>query len=100
MPEGARLAGVAGAQTIFNVVFFVVLTSALVQGTSVPHIARWLGVSERQPARRRSPLELVPDQAVDSELLELVVPPGSPVAGRPVAQLGFAEGNAHRHAEP
>lgn len=84
-----RLAGVAGADMLFHVVFFVVLTSALVQGTSVPYVARWLGVSRPQPPRRRPPLELVPHEAMDSELAELLVPEGSPVAGRSVAELGL-----------
>ncbi|WP_324715967.1 potassium/proton antiporter [Carboxydochorda subterranea] len=83
------LAGVAGARTIFNVVFFVVLTSALVQGTSVPYVARWLGVAATERVPRRSPLELVPNEAMDSELLELAVPLESPLAGKPVAQLGL-----------
>ena len=34
------LAGVPQAETIFNVVFFTVLTSVLLQGTSLPLIAR------------------------------------------------------------
>lgn len=86
-----RLAEVEGAQTIFNVVFFVVLTSALVQGTSIPYVARWLGVSGTERIRGRSPLELIPSEAMDSELLELVVPLESSLAGKPVAQLGLPQ---------
>lgn len=43
------LAGIAQAQLIFNLVFFIVLTSILLQGTSIPLVARWLGVAA--PAR-------------------------------------------------
>ncbi|MBE3599712.1 MAG: potassium/proton antiporter [Limnochordaceae bacterium] len=86
-----RLAAVPGAQTIFNVVFFVVLTSALVQGTSVPYVARWLGVAEPERRPRRAPLDLVPVEAVDTELLEFTVPQGSPLAGKAVAQLGLPQ---------
>jgi cell volume regulation protein A len=38
------VAGIPNADTIFNVVFFVVLTSVLVQGTTIPLVARRLGV--------------------------------------------------------
>ncbi len=38
------ISGVQKADMIFNVVFFVVLTSVLVQGSSIPFVARRLGV--------------------------------------------------------
>lgn len=36
------LAGVSKAEMIFNLVFFIVLTSALLQGSTIPLAARWL----------------------------------------------------------
>ncbi|HZY30885.1 MAG TPA: cation:proton antiporter [Candidatus Methylomirabilis sp.] len=36
--------GVPQAEMIFNLVFFIVLTSVLLQGTSLPLVARWLGL--------------------------------------------------------
>jgi cell volume regulation protein A len=44
------LAGIPQATMIFNLVFFIVLTSVLLQGTSIPLVARWLQVDE--PLRR------------------------------------------------
>lgn len=38
------LAGVPKAPFLFDLVFFVVLASVLLQGTSVPLVAKWLGV--------------------------------------------------------
>ena len=38
------LAGLPKASLLFDLVFFVVLASVLLQGTSVPLVARWLGV--------------------------------------------------------
>lgn len=40
------LAGVPGAKTIFNVAFFVVLANVLIQGVSLPWVARVLRVAE------------------------------------------------------
>jgi cell volume regulation protein A len=36
--------GIAGAEVIFNVVFFIVLPSMLLQGLTLVRSARWLGV--------------------------------------------------------
>lgn len=38
-------AGMAGANQIFNVVFFTVLVSVLLQGLSLPKVARWLNLA-------------------------------------------------------
>ncbi len=39
-------AGIEGGRSIFNVVFFIVLTSVLVQGLTLAPAARWLGLAE------------------------------------------------------
>ena len=38
---------IAIADIIFNVVFFMVLISVLLQGMSLPFVAKWLGVVEK-----------------------------------------------------
>jgi potassium/hydrogen antiporter len=40
------VAGVPGAQTIFNIVFFVVVTSSIIQGTTLGALARTLKLTE------------------------------------------------------
>lgn len=40
------VAGVPKADAIFNLIFFIVLTSILIQGTLIPWVAKWLRVEE------------------------------------------------------
>lgn len=55
------VAGVSGGDTLFNIVFFVVLASTLVQGTTIPTVARWLRVDgpafESEPACPAEPTQ-------------------------------------------
>jgi potassium/hydrogen antiporter len=86
------LAGVDGAQTIFNLVFFIVLASVLVQGTSIGRVARWLGVQDATPHEYHYPLEFVPDISLESTLVELIVSPDSAARGKSIMQLGLSDG--------
>ena len=53
--ENNTLAGIRDADAAFNVVFFVVLISVLVQGLTLAPVARRLGVAELSPAPPRTP---------------------------------------------
>ncbi len=46
-------ADVPHARTIFNIVFFCTLVSLVVQGTSLPRVAAWLGLSEKPRKLRK-----------------------------------------------
>jgi cell volume regulation protein A len=81
------LAKAPQADFMFNIVFFVVLASVLVQGTSIPAVARWLGVDAPVVPRRVFPLEYNPTAGLQSELRELAVPAGSPAAGKSLVAL-------------
>ena len=83
------LAGLPDARLIFNLVFFIVLTSALLQGWSVPIAARVFKVDAPPELKRRYPLEFSPVQGVDTELVDLIVPYNSPAAGKPIVELGM-----------
>lgn len=86
------LAGVPQAHVFFNLVFFMVIASALLHGTSIPFVARILGLAAPLPGRSRFGMELEPREGAKSELIELVVPPGSPAAGRPIVSLSLPAG--------
>ena len=84
--------GVPQADLIFNVVFFIVLTSVLIQGTTISVVARWLGVDA--PIERRRPyiLEVVDSGNGTTDLHEILVPEGAPAAGRQLVDLHLPPG--------
>lgn len=86
------LAKTPHAEFMFNIVSFVVLTSVLVQGTSLTLVARWLGLDSPMVSPRTFPIEYNPDSGFKSELKELTVPSGSPVVGKSLVALRLPPG--------
>jgi cell volume regulation protein A len=86
------LAGIDQAEMIFNVVFFIVLTSALLQGTSIPLVSRLLGLEEPIPRRIRAPLEFEPGEEHRGELFEIEIPQGSGAVEKQIIDLGLPKG--------
>lgn len=85
------LAGIPQADAIFHLVFFIVLTSVLLQGTSLPVVARWLGVAA-PVAPRHYPAEYVPAVNLSSQVVEVAIPPDSPIVGRSIMELALPKG--------
>ena len=85
------LAGMPKAEMIFDLVFFIVLTSILLQGTSIPLFAKWLKLEG--PVRDKvHPLELERIAGITTELVDVEVPNGSSVIGRQIVGAGFPKG--------
>ena len=83
------LAGVPQAHMIFNLVFFIVLMSVLLQGTSIPLVARWLRVDEPLQSRvDASPVWDAPS-SLKSGLMEVTIPEASAAAGKRLLDLGL-----------
>ncbi len=83
------VAGLPRADLYFDIVFFIVITSVLLQGMLLPQVARRLGLEAPARLRRPSPLEYAPARRTSSELVEVVVPELSAAAGRRVLELGL-----------
>src|SRR5690606_10016616 len=84
--------GVPGGRRIFAVVFFVVLVSVLVQGTSIPLVARRLRVDAPLERRPAYPVEATDTLEGSMELHELAVPAGSAAVGRRLVDLQLPPG--------
>jgi cell volume regulation protein A len=82
----AQSEGIEQSDTIFNAVFFVVLVSALLQGTTLEWVARRLGLVRVSAPAWRAPLEV---GVVGLELLEYTVRADEAPAGSFVRNLGL-----------
>ena len=78
---------VAPRNTIFNAVFFVVVVSAIVQGSTLEWIARKLGLIAAAPPVHTAPLELDPLSQLD--LVDFAVAGDHAIAGAHVRELGL-----------
>jgi cell volume regulation protein A len=76
------LAGVPKADTIFNHVFFIVVVSVLLQGTTISLVARWLGL-QAPPARQRMSFS----EHVANAIVEIPVNEASQAAGKQIVEL-------------
>jgi cell volume regulation protein A len=87
------LAGVHYADTIFNLVFFISVSSVVLQGSTLPIVAKWLHVSVPGKIKRNFPLDIELKEDIKSELVELDIPLNSPVVGRAVVEIGMPKGS-------
>ncbi len=74
--------GVPDSRLLFDVAFAVVLLSLLVQGSTVPVVARWLKVEVPPRDEPRDKREVWVDDEAAVDLLEYRVAPGARVEGR------------------
>jgi cell volume regulation protein A len=80
------------ALLVFDVVFFVVVLSATIQGWSLPLVARWLGVDVPPESAPPVTLELSSLRDVEGDIVDYAVGENSRAAGRLVKDLALPEG--------
>lgn len=86
------LLGLPLGPLIFDVVFFVVLVSAVTQGITLPVLARRLGLERPSEPEPPVALEITSLRHVDGDIVEYTVGPESRAAGRRVRELALPEG--------
>jgi potassium/hydrogen antiporter len=86
------VAGIPDAETIFNVVFFVVLLSVLAQGTTIPSAARRLGVAAPFTATDQYTFDAIITGDEGHGLRQLTILEGAPAVGRSVVSLRLPAG--------
>ena len=88
------LAGVPQAEYLFDLVFFVVVVSALVHGGTVPWVTRRLGLESDAPPSPPAVLEIISTRALSGELLAFYIDEALDITGVPLSELPFPEGTA------
>lgn len=81
------LAGVPQAQVLFNVVFFIVLTSVLLQGTTLTLAADLLDLRTARTVPAAPSMTYTPTGHSKNALVEVEVRPGSPADGQRIVDL-------------
>jgi len=83
------LAGMENSHLYFNVVFFIVLSSALLQGSTIPVVANLLKLNGPAVPKRIHSLELVSMDRANAEMLEVELSASSPFAGQLLQTIGL-----------
>lgn len=81
--------GIDTADWIFDIVFFVVLLSALLQGLSIPWLSKRLGVDMPGADKKSYPLEWNKIEGVAAELNDVIVPYDGRVVGKHIYEIGL-----------
>jgi cell volume regulation protein A len=81
--------GLGDGRLIFDVAFFVVLLSTVLQGTTIEPMARWLRVTSEEAALPEPLVEPVLLNRLGAEVVQFPVREGDAVVGHPVRELGL-----------
>ncbi|MFV2049644.1 potassium/proton antiporter [Metabacillus sp. YM-086] len=83
------ISGVEDNQLFFNVVFFVVLTSALIQGSTISILAQKLGLTGPKKIQPMHSLELVSIGKADAEIIEYEVVAESSIVNKKIVEIAL-----------
>ncbi len=88
------VSGVEDSRRIFNIVFVLVVVYTLVQGPTLPWLARKLGVSKASSEAADLGIESAPLERLRGHLLSVAIPEGSKMHGVEVNELRLPAGAA------
>ncbi len=83
------LAGIDKAHTIFNIVFFISVTSVLIQGTTLGLVAKWLQVVLPEKVKPISYAEKLVLDLPKSSMQEIEIHPGYMAINKRIVDLDF-----------
>jgi cell volume regulation protein A len=83
--------GIQGANNIFNLVFFITLTSALLQGWSIPFVAGLFNLDEPEPKNEIYPIKMSSQVQTNKEMVDIIIPFGSEIIGKTLADISLPD---------
>jgi potassium/hydrogen antiporter len=83
------VAGVGAGEELFSIVFFVVVTSTLIQGASFEPLASRLGLTTDEPSLPRRLLESGRIRELGGDVISHKLPPGAAAVGHAVRELAL-----------
>jgi len=83
------LAGIDKADAIFNIVFFISVTSVLVQGTTLSLVAKWLRVALPAEAKLKNPTDVFLDEHPRTAMEEIEVSSTCQAVNKKIVDLKF-----------
>jgi potassium/hydrogen antiporter len=81
------LQGIEKSNLIFNIVFFIVLFSILIQGTTLPLVARWLNVESK--SKDFKPEDIIASPLFYHTLKQFYIEQDSPAIGLSIVELNL-----------
>ena len=85
------LAGIEKADMIFNIVFFIAVTSVLFQGTTIPIVAKWLKVDLPMKAKPIITHDNLSYEIPRTVMRKFQVDPSCPVVNKQIVDINFPE---------
>jgi len=81
------IAGIEKAGMIFNLVFFITLTSVLLQGTSLHLVAKWLRLVAPEKIKRKFPIDIELSEDFKNTITEVEIDHRSASVNQPLIKL-------------
>jgi len=83
------LAGIDKANMIFNIVFFISVTSILIQGTTLSIVAKWLGVGIPEKQKKLTTTDMLLAENPKAEMKEIQITSDCYAVDKKIVELGF-----------
>ncbi|MEP7279031.1 MAG: potassium/proton antiporter [Bacteroidota bacterium] len=83
------LAGIPRADLIFNLVFFISVTSVLLQGTTLSYVAKLLHVTLPPNIKPKTEFDFELSDSIKAEMEPIILLPNAPATGKRIVELSI-----------